>query len=271
MGAMFKYLKILPRALHPLLSRYRRDVKPYSEDRQGKSVEERFKPFHEMAALCLSYFNIDWKIEGIEHFLDAVKRKNVMIVSNHISDVDPIILISMTEEPFTYVAKDEIRKKFPKIIRDCTEVSDPYYLDRSDLKQSVKVMSQITTDLMNKKMSVLIYPEGTRNKAPLSTDVAPFHPGSFRPALKAKCPILCSACFGNFRIFPASPDYKRIPVEFEFYKIIEPEEYEGMDTIELSKMCHDIVQQGVNKLKQEDKEFFKNGWHKIPLKKGKLR
>ena len=60
---------------------------------------------------------------------------------------------------------------------------DGLFLDRNDLKQSLRIMMKVEDDLKNRKdKNWIIFPEGTRNKDPMK-NVKEFHHGTFRPAV----------------------------------------------------------------------------------------
>ena len=77
---------------------------------------------------------------------------------------------------------------------------DGQYIDRNDLKQSLRVMMNVEADLKNKRdKNWIIYPEGTRNRDVMH-NLKMFHHGTFRPAVKAGVPIVPVATYGTFRV-----------------------------------------------------------------------
>ena len=68
------------------------------------------------------------------------------------------------------------------------------------------------------------------------------HHGSFRPAVKAKVPIVPVASFGSNILLKEKPIYKTYPIIFSFLKPIYPEDYEGMKTEEIAKMVQSCIQ-----------------------------
>lgn len=267
---MFKYTRAVLKGGPKIISIYNKKAKPYLKNPDSATLEQKYKDTREVFVHTLSLFRIDWKIDGIENLDEATARKNVLIVGNHNSDLDALAMIAVSKGLVRIVGKKEIQKA-PKIVPDSMRIMGGLFMDRQDLKQSLKVILEVSKSLQNKEGSFLIYPEGTRNRDPINTGCGEFHSGTFKAAIKAKAPILCYAQYGGFRVLKLLPDYKRLPLEMKFFKIIEPEEYEGMDTNELSAYCKKIIEEGIVELKKEDERFFREKLHKIPLKKGKIR
>lgn len=63
------------------------------------------------------------------------------------------------------------------------------FLDRTDLKAGLKTILT-AIDYVKSGISIMIFPEGTRNKNASETELLPFHEGSFKIATKTGCPII---------------------------------------------------------------------------------
>lgn len=59
------------------------------------------------------------------------------------------------------------------------------------------------TEMLKEGKSVFIFPEGTRNKNDSDLPLLPFHEGSFRMALKSKCPIVPVAICNTVNVWEA--------------------------------------------------------------------
>ena len=119
----------------------------------------------------------------------------VLFTSNHRSYADVALGYSTLPVLTGFVAKKEI-SKFPGINWWMTAVNC-LFMDRSDLKQSLKVIIE-ATDKVKKGCSMFIMPEGTRNH---TDSLLPFKEGSFRIADKSGCPVVPVAISNSDAIY----------------------------------------------------------------------
>ena len=81
------------------------------------------------------------------------------------------------------------------------------FIDRNDLRQGLEVINK-SVDNINNNISMMVFPEGTRNKNSSFKDMLEFKEGSFKIAKISNCKILPIAiknaddCFerNNFKI-----------------------------------------------------------------------
>ena len=88
----------------------------------------------------------------------------------------------------------------------------------------------------------LIFPEGTRSRK--GNEMLAFHNGSFKCALKAKCPVIPVAFVNSFKVLDEK-GCKPVNVQIHYLKPISPEEYEGMGTSELAAMVRSRIEEVV--------------------------
>jgi 1-acyl-sn-glycerol-3-phosphate acyltransferase len=74
------------------------------------------------------------------------------------------------------------------------------FLDRKDLKRGLKTILDAIEKVKN-GISIVIFPEGTRNRQSDPTSLLPFRDGSFKIAQKAGCPIVPIAIIGTEKAF----------------------------------------------------------------------
>jgi 1-acyl-sn-glycerol-3-phosphate acyltransferase len=119
------------------------------------------------------------KIEG-----SLPKIEKVVIIANHISYLDPIIIYDVIPFYFRPLAKHEI-KKVP--IFGFVYAQIALLVDRSNTQSRAKSMRKMQDALQN-DCSIFLYPEGTFNETeePLKS----FFDGAFKLAIEAQVPIL---------------------------------------------------------------------------------
>ena len=119
---------------------------------------------------------------------------SVLFVSNHQGNFDIPILLGYIDKPKSFIAKIELLKL--PLIRTWMIHLKCVFIDRSDIRQSLKVLNQ-AADYLKKGYSMVIFPEGTRSK---NETLGEFKPGSLKLALKAGVPIVPIAIQGSYKI-----------------------------------------------------------------------
>ncbi len=113
------------------------------------------------------------------------KEGAFLYVSNHRSYFDIVLTYLRFPRPTGYVAKLEMIK-YP-LLSNWMKNIHCLFLDRKNIKEGMKMISE-GTEKIRSGISVCIFPEGTRGSHP--DELLPFHEGSLRMAIKAKCPIV---------------------------------------------------------------------------------
>lgn len=197
-------------------------------------LDKRYGKVRKIAQKTCKSLKCIMHVEGLED----VPEGAVAFFPNHDSFFDPAVILSLLERNTAFVSKIEIRKIVA--VKQCIATIEGEYLDRDDLKQQLKVMMKIEKSLKSGDKSWVIFPEGKRNKDPMA-QCLPFHHGTFRPAVKAKVPIVPVAIKSTNRILQTHPQYKHYPCYIKFLKPIMPEEYENMTTEEIAKMVENRI------------------------------
>jgi 1-acyl-sn-glycerol-3-phosphate acyltransferase len=118
----------------------------------------------------------------------------VLFVSNHQGNFDIPLLLGYIEKPKAFIAKIELLKL--PLIRTWMNHMQCVFMDRSDIRQSLKVINQAASHLRD-GYSMVIFPEGTRSKG---NELGEFKPGSLKLGLKAGVPIVPITIRGSYKI-----------------------------------------------------------------------
>lgn len=122
----------------------------------------------------------DVKVEGLDN-IDH--KKTYIAVSNHQSLAD-IVLMYKTRMQFKWVAKESLFK-IP-VLGWNMRLAKHIRLKRGDFS-SIKKVYREASDWLNKGVSVVFFPEGTRNN---EASIGEFQNGAFKLAIKEQVPIL---------------------------------------------------------------------------------
>lgn len=207
----------------------------YSRKNCKTPIEKRYKKARKLLLKVNHNLKLDVLVEGKEN----IPEETCCFYSNHMGAADPLLYFAALDKPTTFVAKKEV-KNLP-FVGKVFKAINGQFLDRDDLKQSLRVMMRVQESLAKGEINWVIFPEGKRTKDHMD-NILPFHHGTFRAAMKAKVPLVPTVVFGSFRILHTKHNFKRYPTYIKFLKPIYPSEYEGKSTEEIAKEIQSRVQ-----------------------------
>ena len=128
------------------------------------------------------------EVRGREHLATRTAR---VLVSNHTSYADVLVLMAALGVDYHFVAKSEVRDM--PFIGTFVRKLGHFAFDRSDPRARLRQSEQIESALQQGE-SVLVFPEGTFTP---QEGVRPFHLGAFKAAVHTHCPIVPMALRGT--------------------------------------------------------------------------
>lgn len=170
----------------------------------------------------------------------------ILFVSNHQSNMDIPILLASLNRPTSFIAKLEL-KKIP-IISTWMTRAGCLFMDRNDIRQSLKIINQGAEALRNGN-AIVIFPEGTRSK---DGTIGEFKPGSIKLAMKAKVPIVPVTIIGSSNIMPKGKfEVRPTHVEIVVSEPIKLDELVDKDSNNITEMVRKIIIQNLEKKQSE--------------------
>jgi 1-acyl-sn-glycerol-3-phosphate acyltransferase len=144
------------------------------------SVAARWAFLKRCVRLLLRLARVPLVIEGIERLPAA---GNMVLVANHSSYLDGLVLVAALPMPVSFVAKDELAEQtfagwFLRRI-------NARFVERFDVEKGLADAHHLSEAAMRE--SLLFFPEGTLTRAP---GLLPFHMGAFAVAAEAQCPVV---------------------------------------------------------------------------------
>ena len=158
-------------------------------------------------------------------------RRPYVVVSNHESFVD-ILLISHLPWEMKWLSKAELFR-VPILGWDMWLAGD-IPVQRGEGRSAVRALQQCR-DVLNKRVSVIIFPEGTRAT---TGEMLPFKDGAFRLAIEVGVPVLPLALKGTATAL-AKHDW-RVGRSIAEVRVLAPVETTGM-SVKQSKELRDRV------------------------------
>lgn len=120
-------------------------------------------------------------VEGLEN---VPVDQAVLFVCNHQSNFDIPLMITQLPGKKGFIAKVETLKL--PIIRDWMKYMNCVFMDRSDIRQQVKSITE-GVNILKSGHSMVIFPEGTRSE---DGHLLEFKPGGMKLATKSGVPIV---------------------------------------------------------------------------------
>ncbi len=161
-------------------------------------------------------------------------RRPYVVVSNHESFSD-ILLISLLPWEMKWMSKIEILR-IPVLGWDMQLAGD-IPVDRANRRSAVKALL-LSRAVLGRKVSVMIFPEGTRS---VDGEMLPFKDGAFRLAVDAGVPILPLALAGT-RTALRKHDW-RFGKAIAEVRVLDPVETTGLKTADIPALRDRVFQQ----------------------------
>lgn len=210
----------------------------YAKHTDEYPEQEKFDHIRYIFNMAIVSGNIDLQVYGEENI---PKENGYLMYSNHQGLFDIMAIAAATKNPWGAVLKKELYNiPFMKQIVDCTY---SFPMDREDLKQSLEVI-KATAGEVKKGRNYLIFPEGTRSKN--QNEMLEFHAGSFKCALKAKCPIVPIALIDTYKVLDCKGS-KQVAVQVHYLEPIQYDEYKDMNTVSLAEMVQSKIRETITK------------------------
>ena len=226
---VLKNLFIVPGA-YSKLCHYAKHTDAYPE-------QEKYDHIRYIMQRAVQAGNIDLQVFGQEHI---PTENGFLMCGNHQGLFDVVALVATYGGPLSCVFKKELGNvPLLKQIIACTK---SFSMDREDVRQSLGVIQAVTKELQAGR-NYLIFPEGTRSKN--GNVMGEFHGGSFRCAVKAKCPIVPMAFIDSYKVLDQKGS-KPVSMQIHYLKPITYEAYKDLKTVELAALVKDRIQQVID-------------------------
>src|SRR5699024_10583317 len=127
-------------------------------------------------------------------------------------------------------------------------VMGAYAIDREDVRQSMKVIQNVTKDV-KEGHNYLIFAEGTRSRK--GNKIGEFKGGSFKSAVKAGCPIVPVAIIDSYKAFDTD-SVKPVTVQVHYLEPLYYDEYKMMKTTEIAEVVSERIRKTIEKFEKNN-------------------
>lgn len=219
------------------LAYYARNVDKYTE-------EERYRLIKDIDRRA----NIGGRLTIEAHGVENIPKQNGFIFyPNHQGLYDVLAVIEACPVPFGVINKKEVQNiPFLKQIFTCLKA---YAIDREDIRQSMQVILNVARDVMSGR-NFLIFAEGTRSRK--GNELLEFKGGSFKSAIKAKCPIVPIAIIDSYKSFDTN-SIKKLTVQVHFLEPMLYEDYKNMKSPEIARIVKNKIAETIKNNEKTNK------------------
>ncbi|HSM22754.1 MAG TPA: lysophospholipid acyltransferase family protein, partial [Rubrivivax sp.] len=168
---------------------------------------------HRMAPALMRAIGLPFSVRGLQHLPDGP----CVLVSNHGSYLDGVLLVAALPRPFVFVAKRELQRQLVAgtyLRRLGTE-----FVERFEARQSVADADRLG-QVVRQGRSLAVFPEGTFVARP---GLLPFHLGAFMTAARAGVPVVPVVISGHRELLPAGRWWpRRAALQVTVHEAIAP-------------------------------------------------
>ncbi|QBQ07919.1 1-acyl-sn-glycerol-3-phosphate acyltransferase [Spiroplasma gladiatoris] len=232
-------------SLWRMISKAKKMTKRIKSDPNSYSEEYRYNWMRKKIAKILKIPNIEMHVWGIENWLD----KGVVIVPNHQSNLDPLMLIVLNDfskqQPVSFIAKQESWKT--KAVKHFMNLTDNVPIDRKSPRSALAAMKEAKELINEYKRAIVIFPEGTRSQGPVMNE---FQSASMKLAQMAYAPIIPVSIIDSYKVYEKRKG--RLPIKIIFGKPMLPNKFISAKTNILTETVKREIQKNIDKYKDVD-------------------
>ena len=165
------------------------------------------------------------------------KTDGFYLCANHQEKFDPLAIWYTFPRKVGVIINDAACHRI--VIREVTKLIHSQRLVHDDMHSIVSSFNNVTKELKNGD-NYLVFPEGAYETEYNKLSI--FHKGCFKSPLRAKVPIVPIAIKNSYRIFDKGLRTTK-PIEIHYLKPIYPEEYQNLNTKEISLLVKNRIKE----------------------------
>lgn len=213
---------------------------------QGKRKDYDLEKSYAFVKKVTKAANRAGRVRIESHGLENIPKENGFIFfPNHQGLFDVLVFLESCPTPFAFVIKKEAGNVI--LLKQVIAALRSIVIDREDIRQSLDVINQVAEEV-KKGRNFLIFAEGTRSK--MGNKLLPFKGGTFKSAVKAKCPIVPCALIDSFKPFDEN-SIAPVTVKLIYLPPVYYEEYASMKTPVIADMVKQRIEAAIGEYEQK--------------------
>lgn len=201
--------------------------------------QEQDSPFYRRltylaAEAILAILQMRVETRGLEN---TPQEGRFLLVCNHLHDLDPVTLMHFfRKSQLAFISKRENTSMF--LVGKLMHKLMCQLINRENDREALKTILKCINILQEDKASIAVFPEGYTS---VDRMLHPFRPGVFKIAQRTGVPIVVCTVQNTFDILPNFYRLRSTDVELHLLGVIQPEEYAGKTTVEISDRVHAMM------------------------------
>ncbi len=201
--------------------------------------QEEDSPFyrrlmHLGIAAAMAIIGVRLETEGLEK-IPADGR--FLLVSNHIHDLDPLVLhMCFPKSQLAFIGKRESAKMF--LVGKMMHKTLCQFINRENDREALKTILKCIQILKNDQASVAVFPEGYTS---MDRKLHHFRSGVFKIAQKAGVPIVVCTVQNTYKAFHNIKHLKTTKVKVHLLEVIPAQELQGIHTNEIADRVYKLM------------------------------
>ena len=172
-------------------------------------------------------------------FKQAPKDGRFLLVCNHLHELDPIVLLKyFPNSQLAFISKQETKKLF--VVGPLMHKIMCQFVNRENDKEALKTIINCIRLIKEDRASVAVFPEGYIRP---NRKLHHFRSGVFKIATKTNVPIVVCTITNTNHLIRNFKKMKSTDIDLHLVKVIQPEEYEGLTTVELGEQIYQMMAQ----------------------------
>ena len=202
---------------------------------------------HFAVSLLIPLLGIRLHTKGLEN---TPENGRVFLVSNHISDIDPAVLLHcFPKNKFAFISKKENEKK--PIIGQFLHRIMCQSVNRENDREALKTILNCIRLIKEDEVSIGVFPEG---RIYPDRKLHTFRSGVFKIPQKTNVPIMVCTLQNTCKVIPNFLRLKPTDVHVHLLAVLQPEDFKNLSTVDLGSRIYEMMAQdlGPDLVSQED-------------------
>lgn len=189
-----------------------------------------------IAEAAIPILSVKMHVQGLEK---TPKEGRFMLVCNHLNEMDPVVLLRyFKNSQLTFISKQENQDMF--VVGKFMHKIQCQLMNRENDREALKTILKCVEIIKEDKASVAVFPEGYIKP---DRKLHHFRNGVFKIAQRTKVPIVVCTLQNTHHVFHNGLRLKPTHVHLHLVDVIQPEQYQGMSTVEIGNMVYEMMAQ----------------------------
>lgn len=189
-----------------------------------------------IAEAAIPILSVKMHTKGLEK---TPKEGRFLLVCNHLNEMDPVVLLRyFKNSQLTFISKRENQNMF--VVGKFMHKIQCQLMNRENDREALKTILKCVEIIKEDKASIAVFPEGYIKP---DRKLHHFRSGVFKIAQRTKVPIVVCTLRNTHHVFHNGLRLKPTDVHLHLLDVIQPEQYQGMTTVDIGNMVYEMMAQ----------------------------